>query len=476
MASNAVLGRDEPLPPLCVDADGALIRTSVLVEECLRLLRQNVLHSFSIAAWALRGRRVLEAEVAQRVSLDPASVPINREVLELLEAAHQSGRYLVLCTRTDRAFAERLAQHFGIFDEVIADGRDRDATLPARTELLVGRFGEHGFDYVCDARACGSVARHARETVLVPHVRGEPESARASRLARAAGRLRPWLRALRLHQWSKNLLLFVPAAMAHRIAEPATAVTLLAAFVAFGLCASATYLMNDLLDLDADRAHPRKRHRPFASGELPVLHGLLVAAGALLLGLLIAVRIGVLFTAILGCYVLITLWYSLRLKRMAMVDVLCLAGLYSIRVVAGGAAVAIMPSFWLLAFSMFLFLSLAIAKRYVELCGLQERGELAAAGRGYSVADLPLLLASGTNAGLLAVRVLALYIHEASQVHYSRPQVLWFVCPPLLYWISRVWLKTHRGQLHDDPVVFALRDRPSVLTGIGICALVWAAV
>jgi 4-hydroxybenzoate polyprenyltransferase len=289
-------------------------------------------------------------------------------------------------------------------------------------------------------------------------------------------RLKSWARALRPHQWAKNLLLFVPLAAAHRIGDMGAFASCVAAFLLFSLCASGGYIVNDLLDLDADRVHPRKRLRPFASGAIPIVHGI-AAACILIVGSLVvaAVALPLVFAGTLALYLMTSLWYSMALKRIAMVDVLALAGLYSIRIVAGGAAVAIVPSFWLLAFAMFLFLSLAAAKRYAELRAAHEAGKADAPGRGKSVADLPLLQSSGMAAGYLAVLVLALYVNSGAASMYRLPELLWLLCPLLLYWMNRVWLKTSRGQMHDDPVVFALTDRPSLLVFALAGLLAWVA-
>ena len=288
---------------------------------------------------------------------------------------------------------------------------------------------------------------------------------------------RSWLRAMRVHQWAKNLLLFVPAVGAHRLFEPAILGAATLAFLWFGLVASGTYLINDLLDVESDRQHPRKRLRPFAAGTLSLKAGWTVApilvAGALLGAWL---TLPPLYLAGLLVYLVTTLWYSKVLKRIAMVDVLTLAGLYTLRLIAGAAAVAVVPSFWLLAFSMFLFLGLAIIKRYTELRAVLHAGNKSAAGRGYTTDDLPLLLSCGTATSFVSILVLALYVNDGSAGMYRHPEVLWLLCPPVLYWILRVWRKTFRGELHDDPVVFALRDWPSLAVGAISALILWLAV
>jgi 4-hydroxybenzoate polyprenyltransferase len=281
---------------------------------------------------------------------------------------------------------------------------------------------------------------------------------------RSAGQGRSWLKALRLHQWLKNLLVFLPLLTAHLVLVPDALLRSLLAFFSFCLCASGVYLLNDLLDLDADRRHPRKRLRPFAAGALPITAGLVAAPLLTLAAFALALAISKLFALTLAGYYVLTLAYSFAFKRIAMLDTVVLAGLYTVRIIAGTAALRISVSFWLLAFSMFLFLSLAMIKRYTELRGLLMAGDSRSAGRSYSVDDLPLVQSLGATSGYLAVLVLALYINStASELLYRHPRVLWLLCPLLLYWISRAWLIAHRGGMHDDPVVFALTDRISQL-------------
>ena len=291
--------------------------------------------------------------------------------------------------------------------------------------------------------------------------------------------IRAWIRALRLHQWSKNVLIFLPAAAAHRLLQRDVALASIAAFVIFGLCASGTYLLNDLMDLDADRHHLVKRDRPFAAGSLSLGLGLLMALALIIVGLVAAdLLLGWLFLATLATYLIATVWYSRSLKRVPMVDVLALAGLYAIRVIAGAAATAIIPSFWLLAFTMFLFLSLAMAKRYSELKLMMAAGRTHASGRGYTIEDAPLLQACGVAAGYNSVLVMALYVNSGIAVGtytYTRPVFLWLLCPLLLYWITRVWIKTSRGQMDSDPVVFTLQDLPSLGAACAGLLLIWMA-
>ncbi|MEP6510818.1 MAG: UbiA family prenyltransferase, partial [Dokdonella sp.] len=281
-----------------------------------------------------------------------------------------------------------------------------------------------------------------------------------------------WLVALRVHQWPKNALVFVPLGAAHLAFAPKAVISALIAFLAFSLCASGAYVLNDLFDLEADRHHPRKRLRPFACGSLSILSGLVASALLTLAAFAVASALSPRFMGVLLVYAMITLAYSLRLKRAVILDVVTLAVLYTTRIIGGAVAIAVPTSLWLLAFSMFLFLSLAIVKRYAEVHRIAATSETKVAGRGYTVDDLPLIQSLGMATGYLSVLVLAFYINSTKSTElYRHHHVLWLLTPLLLYWISRVWLLARRGGMHDDPVVFALTDKVS-LAVLGIFALV----
>lgn len=467
--------------PLCVDLDGTLLATDLLMEGLVRFLKVNPLRVFLVALWVLRGPAHLKARLAGHVELDPETLPVHEAFAQWLREQRGEGRRLVLCTAANEQVAAGIASHVGLFDEVIASTATANLSGRAKADILVSRFGDKGFDYAANEHKDLHIWRKARRAVVVaPRALSQRVAAESIELERSfeieTPGIREWVRALRVHQWAKNLLLFVPLAAAHRLGEVDLLITCVVAFGLFGLCASGSYIVNDLLDLDSDRKHPRKRERPFAAGRLPLLHGAAVAVAMLASALILAAfLLPPAFVLGLSFYLVMTFWYSFALKRIAMVDMLSLAGLYTVRVVAGGAAVAIVPSFWLLAFSMFLFLSLAAAKRYAELRSLLDTGRTDAAGRGYSVADLPLLHASGIAAGYLAVLVLALYVNSGAAQLYTTPQLMWLLCPLLLYWINRIWLKTFRGMMHDDPVVFALTDRPSIFVFAASALLAWAA-
>lgn len=458
--------------PVCVDLDGTLIRSDLLLESLVLLIKRNPLYLFLVPFWLLRGKAVLKDEIASRVTLNPAALPYNQEFLKWLQAERAQGKSLWLCTAANRSLADSVAAHLGIFDGVLASDRTVNLAGSAKAAQLVERFGEAGFDY------CGNESRdlliwqRARGAVVVHGgAKLEREAARLSNVVQSfpsqSRPLKAMIRALRPHQWAKNVLIIVPLLAAHRVYDHSGVLAGLAAFVAFSLCASSVYLLNDLLDLEADRAHARKSKRPFAAGDLSILAGLIMAPCLLGVAILITAFLPQKFWLVLGTYYVLTCAYSFVLKGKVLIDALALAGLYTLRIIAGSAAVAVALSFWFLLFSVFLFLSLAFVKRFAELEALRRMQRLRAAGRGYHVEDLPLLQSLGTAAGYLSVLVLALYINSPdNQSLYSRPKFIWMLCVLMLYWISRVWMLAQRGQMHDDPVVFALKDRQSLAIAV----------
>lgn len=467
--------------PLCVDLDGTLIRSDLLVESALALLAHQPLAIFSMLAWLLRGKAHLKQQIAKRVKLDPATLPYNQELIVWLNE-QRTTRHVVLCTASDVELATPVAAYAAVFDEVIASDGDINLSGVNKATALIARFGDKAFDYVGNAPVDISVWKHANAALVVE--RGESLSKAAARVTTVekrfhvrSGGIRAWTKALRIHQWIKNVLVFLPLLASHRVTEIDRVGAAILAFLCFGLCASSVYLTNDLLDLPSDRQHHRKRNRPFAAGTLPLIAGPVVAVLLLIAGFGLAFFVSHLFVAVLLSYYILTTAYSIRLKRIMMLDVVVLATLYTTRILAGTAAIHTKASFWLLAFSMFIFLSLAMVKRYTELLSLQKKGKVTASGRGYDVDDIPLIQSMGSSSGYLAVLVLALYVDSTASLSlYRHPHYLWMLCPLLLYWISRTWAIAHRGVMHDDPVVFAVMDRTSQILGVIAAVIVAAAI
>lgn len=469
--------------PLCVDLDGTLTPVDTMLEAMLLHLKQQPVRALGTAATLLRGMAPFKARLAQRVRIEPALLPLDDELLAWLREQRASGRRLVLVTASAQAVADAVAAQLDLFDEVIASDAGNNLAGRAKRDALVARYGERGYDYCGNSRVDLPVWASARAAIVVNASRAVQAAAQAqgnvlrcfAGVAATHDRLRDGLRALRLYQWVKNLLVFAPIAAAHRVADGTLWWPAIAAFIAFGCSASSGYIVNDLFDLDADRRHPRKRARPFAAGRISAESGLLVAALLLVPAVWLSLKAGLAVLATLLLYYIATLAYSLRLKRHALVDVMMLSALYTLRILAGSAATGIAPSPWLLAFSGFIFLSLGIVKRMSELRLMLNRGDDRPAGRGYETQDLPLLTGLGAAAGYSAVTVLALYANsQAARQLYRHPQWLWLLCPLVLYWISRVLLLTHRDRMHDDPLVHAIRDPVSL--AVGVLALAVAAL
>lgn len=466
---------------LAIDLDGTLVRTDVLIESVLQLVARHPFAVPALLGWLFLGRAEFKRRVAARVAVDPAQLPYEPRVVELARAARASGREVVLATAAALPHAEAVAAHLDCFDRVLATTGGRNLSARRKAAALVALYGERGFDYAGNARADAAVWNAARGAIVVNPLPGAARAARASSspvletIDERAPQGRSAIRALRPHQWAKNLLVALPLLTAHRVGDPVALAHGAAAFLVLCLVASAAYLVNDLVDLPHDRSHPRKRGRPFAAGALPLQFGIIAAPVLLVAGIVAAAALSWPFAAMVIAYFVLTLAYSFALKRVAILDVIVLSSLYTVRVLAGAAAIPVVASFWLLAFCTFLFLSLAMAKRYVELDRLAALGTAASRGRGYAASDAPMIASLGAAAGLLSVLVLALYIDSPSVAPlYRSPGLLWALCLILLYWIGRVWLLAHRGELHEDPVVFALGDRVSlalvVLTGVVIVA------
>jgi 4-hydroxybenzoate polyprenyltransferase len=469
-------------PALVVDLDGTLVKTDLLLESLLALLKRNPLFLFMLPYWLVKGRAYLKQQIARWVALDVAVLPYRSEVLEYLERERAEGRTIVLATASDARYARQVADHLELFDSILASDGTINLSGESKRERLVSEFGEKGFDYAANHRRDLAVWSSARKAIVVDA--SPAVLSRAKRLTEVESvvegrkrRLLDYLRPLRPEQWLKNILIFIPLLAAHRFDEAGLVLKTLLAFVAFCCCASSGYVINDLLDLTADRHHPRKRLRLFASGDLPLSYGFLLAPCLAALGFIVAAAVSPRLVGILSIYFAITLTYSLYAKNVALLDVIVLAGLYTLRIMAGSAAVVIWPSYWLLALSIFLFLSLALVKRYGELVIMRDIDGNKARARGYEISDAELLAAMGVASGYVAVLVLALYLTTATaQSLYGHRQIMWFLCPLLLYWISYVWLTAHRGSMEDDPLVFAVSDRTSRILGLLVLATVVAAL
>jgi 4-hydroxybenzoate polyprenyltransferase len=456
--------------PIYVDLNRTLVRSSLAAESMMALIKLRLIYVFLLPLWLLRGRAYFEEQVATRATPKFETLPYNNELVTYLREQRALGRKIVLATNSHSVLAKGVSDHLQLFDNIVT------------IDSLKQQQPNGAFDYVGRRRDDMPLLMKANAVVLVDPDSGVQQAVAATGkpvmlLQSSKLKLKTFAKSIRLYQWMKNLLLFVPLFTSHNwfAVDKLTASVL--GFIAFGLCASSIYLLNDLLDLDADRVHPTKRERPLASGTMSLESAFVWFIGLLVAGIALAAWVDVRFLAVLLIYLAITTAYSVFLKQIVLVDVIVLAGLYTIRVIAGAVVVKVEPSFWLLAFSMFLFTSLSLVKRCSELVTLREKQVRSSKGRDYKVADLEYLTTMGTSSGYVAVMVIALYINDdAVRVLYSKPQMLWFLCPLLLYWVSRMWIKTGRGEMHSDPIIYALKDRTSLMVIGGIFISVLLAV
>lgn len=476
MPAPSLPGDGAGLAPIVVDLDGTLTPCDTLAEGLVQLVKRSPLNLLRAAWWLRRGRASFKAQIAAEAEIAVDLLPYRTEFLDYLRAQKASGRRLILATAAHRRIAEQVAAQLGLFDAVYATDDEHNLKGPAKLAAL-RRDLPGAFVYAGDSSADLPIWQAAAAAILV----GASPGVAASVRGRVAVErefpgetitLALWLKALRVHQWLKNLLLFVPLLTAFSFAEPHRLFAVVLAFLAFSTTASATYLVNDLNDLEADRAHRRKRRRPLASGGIPILHGVAAAGSILVIGFGLALSVSLPFAAMLLAYLVTTTGYSYLFKKYVLVDVVVLSILYTLRILAGSVASGIADSSWLLAFSVFIFLSLALVKRCAELVQLAPEAQGQIRDRDYRVGDLAILWPLGVGSALSAVVIFGLFISAPeTQARYATPQFLWLVAIGLLYWTSRLWIKTSRGEMHDDPIVYTIRDRGSRIVILGMIVL-----
>lgn len=467
--------------PLVIDLDGTLIKSDLLVESFLALLSRHPVRAFTALAWIAKGKAAFKARIAEEVAIDCGLLPVNKALAQFIAAERAAGRKIFLASASTHRLVDSAARALGPFEGFFASDQKTNLSGTRKAEALQHAFGLGGFDYAGNAHADIPVWKAARDVIVVGAGAGLTRKTK-TQFPNAryfpAGRpsLHTIFRALRLHQWLKNLLIFAAALASHHL-SPDTLFPLLLGFLSFGLCASSAYLANDLLDLQNDRSHVSKRERPLASGRMPLWLGITLAPLLLIAGLLLAIPLPPTFLALLGFYYLLTTTYSLFLKQKMILDVLTLACLYWVRLVSGSVITGVPLSAWFLTFLVFLFLCLAIVKRCTEILDRGEAGAVALPGRGYIQRDLPILEAMAAATGYVAIMVFALYIDSAAASQlYRQPLFLWAICPVLFYWLSRILLLMHRGEMHEDPVVYAISDRASLVCGALVLMIAVAAV
>lgn len=462
--------------PLCVDLDGSLIKTDTLYEMVCVLLKTNFWCVFLLPFWLRKGKANLKYEITSRVSINPATLPYDENVLNTLKEKKKEKRRLYLVTGCNEKLANEIADHVGLFDGVYASSENLNLTGNNKSKFLIDTFGEKQFDYLGNERADFPVWEHSNESLVVSNASFfsdvNSRLQNTTLIPRPSASLKTYIKAIRVHQWVKNFLIFIPLLLNSNVFDHGPLFSAIGAFFAFSLMASATYILNDLLDLESDRVHHKKKYRAFASGDIGILRGVVVGAILFAISLCILLFLPVEFAIVSFVYLISTLLYSFHIKTMIILDTCVLAGLFTIRVVGGTAAIGAEWSFWLLAFSMFFFLSLAFTKRASELHAMALAGKKNAKGRGYKVGDKEMVTSMGIASGYIGVLVIALYINGDKVIsNYNTPYLLWLVCPLLLYWIGRIWMKTTRGEMNEDPIVFALKDKISYITA-ALCALV----
>ena len=465
--------------PLVVDLDGTLINTDLLYEAAVLLLKKNPASVLKFIPWLLKGKAYLKSKIFESVQIQYQLLPYNMEVISFLEKEFAAGRKIILATASPLSVALEVAKVHPIFSEVYGTENDINLKGANKLKLLVKKFGEGKFDYIGDAKVDVQIFACSRYCYLVNPANAVERKAKnlpgfKNNFNASKTKLTDYLKAIRIYQWIKNILIFVPLITSHKLSVFNLSLSFLG-FISFSLVASAGYLLNDLLDLNSDRKHPRKQFRPVASGKLSIINTVLLSIIFLVMGIGLAASLNLLFLVILLLYFCISFSYSLLFKKMVLYDVFILALLYSIRVFAGGLLIDVALSFWLIAFSTFIFLSLAFVKRYSELIQMRDAPDLKNHGRAYAVEDINLLQVMGIVSGFLSAVVFSLYINspEVTQL-YSKPKILWAISFLFLFWISRIWLFTTRGKMTDDPIVFAIKDVTSyfvfLLTGLLILA------
>ncbi|SNY92632.1 4-hydroxybenzoate polyprenyltransferase [Cohaesibacter sp. ES.047] len=469
--------------PLCVDLDGSLIRTDLLYEAVLLLLRNHFHLIVMLPLWLMQGKAHLKMQIAKRVTPDVTLLPYRIHLVEMLKTERARGRKLVLATASPYPYAKAIAEHLRFFDGIEATDDAVNLVGKTKADRLSALYGEKGFDYVGNSRADFSVWDKAGEAIVVGDDRAalsycekQDHARHVSSKQPSKPRWRVWLKAIRVHQWLKNSLIFVPAILTSQLVTLSNIPALILAFLAFSLCASSVYLFNDLLDIESDRKHRSKHARPIPSGLVSPAHAIVAAVLFIAVAFSISVLLPPIFSAVLLIYLVVTTTYSFLLKRMLLIDTLTLAGLFAIRVIAGSAAIAAPISTWLLAFCMFFFLSLAFVKRYVELDHQVEVKGRKDTGRGYHSEDAETISQGGLASGFAAVVVLALFI-DTPQIseNYTYPELIWLVCPLVLYLILRIWTLARRQEMNDDPVVFLMTDwRSQLMIALGAVVMLVA--
>ncbi|NCB75079.1 MAG: UbiA family prenyltransferase [Clostridia bacterium] len=456
-------------PSIVVDLDGTLTPTDTLIESIVQIIKKSPLNLLYLAFWLTKSKAAFKKTVALQANITAEHLPYFQPLQTYLRREKQKGRHIVLATAAHQTIAQAISTYLDLFDDVLATDGRHNLKGKSKLEAIQEKIGEN-FIYAGNSWDDLPIWKAAKGAILVGVSPSLAESVRrvvpiVQEFQKENHCVKNWLHALRVHQWLKNLLLFVPLLTSFSFMEGRKLLMIVVAFLAFSFTASATYIVNDLCDLENDRTHPRKRLRPFASAKIPILQGIIVAGCMLVLGCFLALTVSENFFLMLLLYLALTSAYSWVLKQYALIDVLVLSLLYIMRILAGSAAVEISTSSWLLVFSAFMFLSLALVKRCSELVAFHQIGKEVLQGRDYRFTDLVVLWPLGLGSALSALVVFGLFIDAPeTQACYATPHLLWFAAIGFIYWLARVWIKTSRGEMHDDPVTYAIKDPGSRIT------------
>lgn len=454
--------------PLVVDLDGTLIRSDLFFENLFGFVGLSPFEAYKIPLWLLNGKAALKRKLAESSEIDVATLPYAEAVLACIHKARMEGRRVYLASASDELLVRAVALHLGLFDGWFSSDGVTNLSGSTKAAVLVSMFGEGNFDYIGNAEVDFDVWKHAATALYIgPSPRLQRRLTALNKAAEVVIVEKSnyaWVRLLRPIQWAKNALIGVALLTAHKFNLQAVLLILIAV-ASFSACASAVYIINDLVDIKADRAHPSKRKRPFASGEVSFLSAAIVGTLCLVVAFLAAAAISLKFIGVLVLYLATTTAYSLILKRKMLIDVVTLAGLYTIRVLAGAVAINVHMSEWLITFSIFIFLSLALIKRYSELIIRFDGGLSDPTNRNYKKDDLPVVSSLAAASGYCSIVVLSLYVtSDAVRGLYANPSMLWLTCPLMIYWISRMLMLSHRRLMTDDPIIFAVKDKISWAT------------
>ncbi|MEX3074521.1 UbiA family prenyltransferase [Vibrio alginolyticus] len=460
--------------PLFVDLDGTYTKTDLLFESFLVAFKQNPLIVFYCIHWLLKGKSYIKHQLSERANLNFELLPLNEELSSFLQSEKGKGRKIYLATASNEKYARKIVEQHPIFDGYISSSETLN--LKGKEKLKKIETISNKFSYAGNDIVDFEIFAQAEESVLVNPTYKAQRKAQNFKVDKTFDMHKPnigvWLKQIRIHQWLKNLLIFVPLIVSGVFVNFNDVTTTVLAFFAFSLLASSTYILNDLLDIESDRAHSVKKYRPLAAGTISIKDGVTVGVVLFLTSIIMSFLIGTEFTLVLLAYLALTVLYSFKVKQYVAMDVVTLALLYTIRILAGAAAVGVVASFWLLAFSIFIFLSLALVKRCSEIQSMESDGKERAKGRDYILKDYSILASFGTSSALMSVLMFCFYINNNALTNqYQQPDILWLIVPAMCYWLMRMWIKTHRGEMHHDPIIFTLKDRGSRIT-VGFCGLI----